>query len=584
MQVFIFISNTDFDPPKRIIILSNENRTRSSQLSTAAVIQQQIPTNFRINNDATTPFSLRVSHNQEPIDTTEHESLPQKLEFRSYPNMFDELRRSHNYNIYPNHRYDGQRQSEENIQPRPFDYFVRGTPPTAFQLNHKNSSSMPQIPKEYEGTVNSIQDILKQMSDGKNNYQESNGMHKIKIAGTYKHRKLDDITEIFESAQKSNREKNVERPVTHTYSSTNADNVIRDPFYKYKPNSLSDVNLMATNQFRFAPYHILSNKFVPTSSTLAHAMDPGNLYHQIIMANANRLKYLDDKSKNDNVQSKQKPFTLMLDVYPMPNDEHISPTSSQPVKYQNQFNSHTMRHPGISSLNSLQSHFQNANYPQLNRYPNLPHYNNPNYFRKFGARPLNSGFHASTNDREINGNNPSQITVHLNLFPKKKERSNSQNREIYNKNDNVVREEGVRFEDRMVKLSDKVNQTEKQKDSQNVELTNVQKVSNKVDMEMLQGTTTVATLNQNDVTVDDNSDSTDSSEDIFIQEFLQSPSTYSPPEYSTTTLEAKSDDSSEFRLIPTILPIEPREYNHQIDKSLVKPITVHQTICNRTKC
>lgn len=557
-QIFFFITNTDFDPPKRIIILSNENKTQNRQPPTAPVIIQQIPTNFQVDSETslTTPLSLRLLHNQEPIDTTDDESLPLKLEFRSYPNMFNGYPRNHN--IYPNHRYDARRQLEE-IVPRPFDYFVRGTPPTAFQRNQKNSSNFPQIPKEYEGTVNSIQDILKQVSDGRNNNQDTNGMHKIKIAGTYKHRKVDDITGMFESAPRKNREKNSERLVTQSNPSIAASHVIRDPFYKYKPNSLSDVNLMATNQFRFAPYHILSNKYVPTSSPQTHSMDPGNLYHQIIMANENRLKYLEDNSKKDNAQSKQKPFTLMLDVYPMPDDEHVSSTASLPIKYQNHYNAHAMRHPAINSINNLQPYFQNANYPQLkaNRYPNLPHYHNSDYFRKFGARPSNSGFYASTHDRE-NGNNPSQITVHLNLFPKKKERSN--NGEINSKDGNVADEEDARFQDRMVKLNDKGNRTE-------------EKVSNKVDMEMLQSTTTASS--QNIIIVDENSETNDSSEDIFTKEFLQSPSTDSPVEDLSTTLEAKSGDSSNFNLIPTILPIEPREYNNQGDKSLFQSIAVH---------
>lgn len=538
---------------------------------------QQIPTNLQIDNDfsITTPLSIKVFHNQRTQSIDEPESQPQKLELKLFPNVHGGPGILHNHNVYPNHRYDLRRRLEEINEPRPFEYILRGTPPAGFERTHQNSSNFPQIPKEYVGTVNSIQDILKQMGGGDvSNPQESNGLQKIKISGTYKHRKVDDITGMFEPVVRKNRGQNIDEPVIQSHS-VPVDNVFRDPFYKYKPSSLSDVNLMATNQFRFAPapYNILSNKYVPMTSP---SMDPANLYNQIIMANKNRLKYLEENSKNDNVQSnKQKPFTLMLDVYPMPDDEHISSTVPLPIKYKNHFNPHMMRHPGISSINNLQTYYPNANYPQMsgNRYPNLPHYHNPNYFRKFGTKQFNSGAFP-TNDRESGGNNPSQITVHLNLFPKKKERSPDQNAEIFNKNDKVIPEEnnsiGIHLQDRMSKQGDKVNQTEEQKGSLSAE-----KISNKVDMDALQSTTVSSVKHNNNVImIDESSHDIDSSEDIFSKEFFQFQTTDSPPQIlsDSTTFESKSDDNHQFNLIPTILPIEPREYDHKMD---MKTVTVH---------
>lgn len=545
---------------------------------------QQIPTNFQFDNEIsiTTPLSVEVFRDQHGLKIDDSESHPQKLELKSYhkwPLPSEESFRP-NHNFFPNHRYDLRRQVEEVDQPRPFDYIIRGTPPTAFQRNHINSSSFPQIPKEYVGTVNSIQDILKQVSGKGKDYQDSNGMHKIKIAGTYKHRKVDDITNIFESSPRKNRGQAIDEPVVQSHS-INSNNVIRDPFYKYKPKSLSDVNLMATNQVRFAPHSILNNEYVPMGSSLTHSMDPGNLYHQIIMANQNRLKYLDDNSKKDNIQSKQKPFTLMLDVYPMPDDEPISSTAQLPVKYQNHFNSNMMRHPGISTINNLQPFFHNANYAHLNanRYPNLPHYNNHNYFRKFGTKPLHSGVYKS-NDRESSGNSPSQITVHLNLFPKKKERSDhhNQNVEILNKGDPITQERDnptsvtIRLQERMAKLGDKVNQTKGQKDFHDP--TNFEKITNKVDMDMFRNTS-VSNVKQNVIMIDENPDVVDSSEKIFNEEFLQFHSTDSPTEFASdsTTVEWKSLGYSQ--LIPTILPIEPRGHRRQLDKSFFETITVN---------
>lgn len=537
---------------------------------------QQIPTNFQFDSEitVTTPLSVNVFRNQHELENEDSELNPQKLELRSYHNLplTNEASFRPNHNVFPNHRYDVRRQVEELDQPRPFDYIIRGTPPTAFQRNHINSSSFPQIPKEYVGTVNSIQDILRQVSDKGNNYQDSNGMHKVKIAGTYKHRKVDDITSMFESTPRKNRGQVIDEPVMQSHS-INSNNVIRDPFYKYKPNSLSDVNLMATNQVRFAPYNILGNKYVPIGST--HSMDPSNLYHQIIMANQKRLKYSDDNSKKDNVQSKQKPFTLMLDVYPMPDDEHISSTVQLPLKYQNHFNSNVMRHPGISTINNLQPYFHSSNFAHVNanRYRNLPHYNNNNYFRKFGAKPLHSGVYTS-NDRESTGNNPSQITVHLNLFPKKKERldHHNQNPEILNKGDSTMLEKdnansvNIRLQERMAKLGDKVNRTEDQKDLDNETPSNFEKISNKVDMDVLQNKS-VSNVKQSVIMIDESSDViVDSSERIFNEEFLRFHSTDSPTEFASdsTTLESKSIKYSQLIPTSTILPIEPRGHGRQL--------------------
>lgn len=550
---------------------------------------QQIPTNYHFDSEIsiTTPLSIKVlGHHQQILNTEDPEAQPQKMELKSYHNLHNEPGFLPIHNIHPNHRYDVRRQAEEIHQPRPFEYIIRGTPPTAFHRNHKNSSSFPQIPKEYVGTVNSIQDILRQVSDEGNSYQDSNGMQKIKIAGTYKHRKADDITSMFESAPRKNRGQVIDEPVIQSHS-VNSNNVIRDPFCKYKPNSLSDVNLMATNQFRFAPspYHILSNKYVPPVSSHTHAMDPSNLYHQIIMANKNRLQYSEGNSKNDRIQSsKQKPFTLMLDVYPMPDDEHISSNHvPPPVKYQNHFNPSMMRHPGIGSINNLQPFYNNAHYPQLKptRYPNLPHYNNHNYFRKFGTKPLSSGSYTS-NDRESSGNNPSQITVHLNLFPKKKERLDNRNAEILNKNEPTVPEKddsntfSVRLlQERMAKLGDKVNQTEGQNDLKNEEPKTFEEITNKVDMDVF-ANKTVSNVKPNVIMIDDDDEHAEdldsSGEDIFSKEFLQFHPTDSPTGFASdsTTFESKSADRSQLNLIPTILPIEPRGYGHQLDKSLIK--------------
>lgn len=557
---------------------------------------QQIPISSQFER-MTTPLTVEIFHNDHTLNVEEPESHPLTLELKSYQNVHNEpdLFLS-NHKIYPNHQYDARRQVEEPnrydlrrqieepnhryavrrqekeiYEPRPFEYILRGTPPTAFQAAPTNSSKFPQIPKEYVGNVDSIQDILRQIRDNKgNDYQDSSGMHKIKIAGTYKHRKVDDMAKMFEQMPRKNRGQNIDQSLLQSHS-FKTQNVIKDPFYKYKPNSLSEVNLMATNQFRFAPYSILTNKYVPKYPMQGQPMDPGNgqsmdpgsLYHQIIIANKNRLKYSEDNAKNDNIQGKQKPFTLMLDVYPMPDDEHVSSTVTYPlpVKYQNHINPNMMRHPGINSINNLQPFFHNANYSQLkpNRYPHLPHYHNDNYFRKFATKQVNSAFSRPV-DGENNSNNPSQITVHLNLFPKNKERSDN----INAKDDtNLI---GIRPQDRIAKINDKLNITEEYKTASE-EPINLGNISNKIDMDVFKNET-ASNIKHSVIMIDDSD--VDSSEDIFSREFLEYKGTVSP-------IELKSDSTISFDnvqhvSIPTILPIEPRGYSHKLDMSLFKTL------------
>src|SRR6202012_2671075 len=149
--------NPDFDPPKRLIIYSRENKSHQNQLSTTPELMQQIPM-VRFER-MTTPLTVETFHNDHTLNTEEPEIHPHTLGLKSYQNVhepdfylsnhkiypnhqYDASLKveepNHRYNVQrqveePNHRYDVRRQEKEIQQPRPFEYILRGTPPTAFQ-------------------------------------------------------------------------------------------------------------------------------------------------------------------------------------------------------------------------------------------------------------------------------------------------------------------------------------------------------------------------------------------------------------------------------------------------------------------
>lgn len=330
---------------------------------------------------------------------------------------------------YKNHRLTplpNRRQFTEQLDdPRPFDYVLKGKPPAAFQSTSNHTSiSFPDIPKDYTGTVDNIQDIIEQVNAGASWPHDRSG-RKLRFGGTYRHRKNDDITRVFQAP---------------TYRATFAKpkgKVVRDPFYQYKPQTMSDINLMATNQFRFAPYQ------VHITNTGKQHQNMVDLYQQLIRVNNNRDQETNRKNARAHTATKkQKPFSLMLDVYPMPADEendHTSTTKRPATTFRKPY----VMHPGlfmnptknvIGAINNLplhmeQQYFQNMNFPQLkphryppdaqNQYANM--YFKKHYTNRDNLGPFYPFAQRGATKKPPTENKPSQITVHLNLFPKNKQ-------------------------------------------------------------------------------------------------------------------------------------------------------------------
>lgn len=298
--------------------------------------------------------------------------------------------------------------------------------------------------------VNSIRDILEAVDNESVFPSPIPRGRSIRIAGTYRRYKPFETLETLATMPSTISVHKV--PLTNSKKKPP-----KDPFSKFKPKSVSEVNLLAMNQVRFAPYThhkprpLLRSPIVDTKQKpydYANQNTAELMYDQILWANKNRLKTTAEplNSRGEHAPQKQKPFSLMLDVYPMPgaDDEMVSSTRYTP---------HANRPPrpiyplpiDANSINhNLQygnenSYYNQMKFPQLQSYHRSPYDSspapsyvngpNPNYYIYRNYVPKRQQVYPSNQNRRPSAvydtsspsdDTPSQITVHLNLFPNKK--------------------------------------------------------------------------------------------------------------------------------------------------------------------
>ncbi|XP_065090483.1 uncharacterized protein LOC135711542 [Ochlerotatus camptorhynchus] len=266
----------------------------------------------------------------------------------------------------------------KNDKPRPFGFESNGVSPEGFSKH--NLSYLPEDPPKIRtnyGMVNNIQDVLKQLSSTKNqNYkfiphhlqqpsEFSNPVfrnHRVKFSGIYRHpRKNGDITTLFGASSKQH-ELRVSKP-SDINSQLSVPNVyMPDSLYNFRPANPSDINLLATDQFRFAPEKGFETKENPP---------------------------------------KGMPFSIMLDVLPMADGSlrFKRPTKKRPV--QNYANT------------NFPSYFNNQNFAQVQHVM----YNQPEEDTYF--RSSSSYLRPQQQQRIFPTMKPGKMMVHVNLYPKK---------------------------------------------------------------------------------------------------------------------------------------------------------------------
>lgn len=285
--------------------------------------------------------------------------------------------------------------------------------------------------------VNSIQDILNQNGNEHENVSDEEFMvpsmpfsRTMKVQGIYRRekKKRDHLT-TMETVQNGQ--------ITAAYDKNSVHDTQKfDQFLKFKPSSPSEVNMLASNIMKLKQYS--HHKPRPLTSNKYHeeyygSQDPNLIYQQIISAgNKNSVR----NGRYEKPPKSNKPFSLMLDVYPMPEDETQATSSStrttpyspyrRPIYPVNAVN-HNLQY---SKENAFYNHLK---FPQLQPYP----YNRPPYvmthspkdglMRQYATQRMNTNIYrpvvksTQTFTHDLpNDEAPSQITVHLNLYPDRK--------------------------------------------------------------------------------------------------------------------------------------------------------------------
>lgn len=301
--------------------------------------------------------------------------------------------------------------------------------------------------------VNNIQDILNQNSNENDNLSdETRGYitpsmpfeRRMKVEGIYRREKKKRDQNAMESGQ---------------FSSVYEENATKkDPFSKFKPSKPDDVNLLASNIMKYKQYTYHKPRPLTTAMTLNNyyedfygSQDPNIIYHQIVAANTKNRDAALRNGRYEKPLTNNKPFSLMLDVYPVNEESTFDPTqtasSSNRITPFNPFrrpfypvNSHVINHNlQYGKENTFYNHLK---FPQLQQqYPyhqRTPYVTRDGFYRNYITNRMNTNALRSllkpSSPLPIDlptEEGPSQITVHLNLYPDRK-KYQTRNVEIVN--------------------------------------------------------------------------------------------------------------------------------------------------------
>lgn len=278
--------------------------------------------------------------------------------------------------------------------------------------------------------ANSIQDILEQGNNNGRMHPSLSYSRTAKIAGYYWHQKPSkiDVVQPMES--------NTSGQMTELMPPLRNAN-ITDPFSKFKPSSPDDVNLLASAN----PLKLISQYKQHKPKPLTSAPNPFNKQHTSEYdgsdeANAH-MRYKQHRINtvrlDKQMRKQQKPFSLMLDVYPMADDDDDAIQTMSAARPLRSF-THPVYPIHVNAMtHNTQYGKQNYNhmkYAQLQQY-RLPftkaHGQNDALYRTFGLNRINPTWYRinprSTPPQQLQGATmasehvPSQITLHLNLYP-----------------------------------------------------------------------------------------------------------------------------------------------------------------------
>lgn len=314
------------------------------------------------------------------------------------------------------HFGNGQGQVASIQQGQHFPGYQNQKPTQLHQTpNHQNQFTMNQNQFPYQNP-HQVKKKKKARFPPQLTSPEATSMHPVQLAGTYRHpRKDKDFTKMMQSdIQQSHLANQHQMP---------------DPFYNYKPESAFEINQMVTGATRLPPNTVTQNspyfrrKFKQQIASIPdyqiHSKDVAGIYENVLNSGK---KFQVDR----NEMSKAKPIQLMLDVYPANGEEtgvQQLPQMTQQVPMVNQVanmmqqmpNMMIPQYPRIPRLKPFQGYYQDPSYFNSMTFPQLmPSMRYPSFYRypKLQAQ--------SSNVNSMSVAKPSQLVVHLNLFPKDK--------------------------------------------------------------------------------------------------------------------------------------------------------------------
>lgn len=319
----------------------------------------------------------------------------------------------------PNHKISSRR-----IDPRVYQFSTLQSRPHEF-LRPPTSRSF------YGNQLSNIQDVITNQHNHHpaahllSSASEMVGAIPIQLAGSYRHPRTDgNLAQYFQQS---------------TPQTLKAE--VSDPFRNYKPASPAEINQMLNQHMNDenlkymglmtsdAPY--FRRKFRKKASSVAQTYD-NHVNEASVLGNAVQT----NKKRVDvhrELQSQGKPFSVMLDVYPMPGEENEYAQPYYRVRSMKRIK------PLLNRYYQDPQMFDGINFPQvMSRYhPAYFHYQNNGK-----QQPQQYSQQASSHYGTIQNNGmmkPSQLVVHLNLYPKNNptfKRSSSEDLNGYNRQPN----------------------------------------------------------------------------------------------------------------------------------------------------
>lgn len=433
--VYVFISSR-FVAPMKIQKIPNISRTKPKE-----VLEEQQGRGIEVIEISGKNESELISKRIKRLDSDEGDRSPDSQKLIFFPSRTLKSPRISERSRVVNYSPANHRMSSRMSEPRPFNHMISGPKPNGFQ--RKPIQSTARTLQQQRQQVQNIQDIIQhnqypvhqpqqthRLMPARLNVFDPSSLLPVQLAGTYRNpRNNGELTQMF-------------NPNDYHKHPTNPPEILMpDPFYNFKPQDPLEINQMAMNGMNgikmmptvvTSPYfrRKFSHQIASIPNYNIRSKDVTGIYQNVL--NSGRDFHVDRVVE----EPKKKPFSMMLDFYPMAgggNDigvhhqqqrQHqtqihhqqppLQPNFHQQLQYPQQ---NLMQHASPSSksprLKPFQGYYQDPTLFNTMQFPQLtPRY--PAFFR------FNQPHHEASNNHPVGLTKPSQLVVHLNLFPKNK--------------------------------------------------------------------------------------------------------------------------------------------------------------------